>query len=381
MPHASAQSDILILGGGPAGAAAATVLARAGRAVTLVEREAAPKHKVCGEFLSAEALHFLAELGIDPRAHNPGTIQTVRLASSGHVTEAALPFPARSLSRRCLDALLLQRAEQAGANLLRGVSVESLTPLEGGRWLASLSNGQPLTATRAILASGKHDLRGIPRPEGAQGDLVALKMYFRLSPDQTEALGSAVELLLHPAGYTGLQLVEEGVANLCGLVRRRHLARLGGWVGMLDELRQTNPHARQRLLGAEPLLERPLAISSIPYGFVRREALSDTLYAVGDQAAVIPSFTGDGMSLALYTGFAAAWAIISEEPASVFQDRLYRQLRGQVFRATVLSRALVHQRSRDLLVAGARLWPRGIRVAASITRLSAAAMCFAGIPV
>lgn len=372
MPSAPANPDVLILGGGLAGAAAAISLARAGRHVVMAEREPVSRHKVCGEFLSAEALHLLGGLGIDLKLHGAQPIHTVRLASQRYVTTSTLPFAARSLTRRSLDSLLLQAAEGAGAEVLRGCSVEGLKAT-GDCWLATLHDGRLLEAGKVVLATGKHDLRGFPRPQGVQGDLVAMKMYFRLAPEEAASLEGAVELLLHPHGYTGLEPVEDG-ANVTALVRRHHLARLGGWQGLLTELLHTNPHARQRLAGAEPLLAKPLAISSIPYGFVRRRAPGANLYAVGDQAAVIPSFTGDGMSIALLSGLRAAESLLAGQPAEDFQHELHRALRWQVARATALSRALVYAPARGVLTTAARLWPNGLQAAASLTRVPPAAL-------
>ena len=252
--------------------------------------------------------------------------------------------------------------------------MESLTQAQDNAWNATLGTGEILTAPQVILATGKHDLRGFPRPQGKQDDLVALKMYFRLAPDQAESLRNSVELLLHPCGYTGLQPVEDGCANLTALVRKHRLAELGGWPGLLAELIASNRHAAGRLHAAEPLLDRPLAISSIPYGFVRRDAVASNVYAIGDQAAVIPSFTGDGMSIALFTGLAAAQAILRGEPATVFQPRLHGTLRGQVARSTALSRTLVHPAGKQVLTALAHLWPGSMDLVARLTRIAPAAL-------
>ncbi len=353
------QTEVIVIGGGLAGVAAATILARAGRAVVLLEQEQAARHKVCGEFLSAEALQLLGQLGFtEERLKEAGAtaIQRVQLCGAASRAATTLPFSAVSLTRRCLDGLLLDAAEQAGVVVRRGTRVESLERANK-HWQARLSTGEMLQAARAVLASGKHDLRGFPRPAGAQNDLVALKMYWRLAPAQTAELQGAVELLLHPRGYTGLQLVEGDTANLCCLLERGHLTQIGGWPGLLKELRAACPQAGTRLADAEPLLERPLAVASLPYGFVCGRALGEQLWAVGDQAAVIPSFTGDGMSIALYSGIAAAQSLLSGQTSDAFQRALQQRLEGQVRRATLLSRALVQSWGQSALLFAARLSP------------------------
>lgn len=371
------SAEVLVVGGGLAGAAAAITLARAGREVVLLEREREPKHKVCGEFLSTEALHLLDGLGVSPERLGAEAIRDVRLCSGARVTGAALPFRALSLTRRRLDAEMLCAAEIAGAEVRRGVGVVALQRGSPG-WQAELSDGEPAAAASAVvLASGKHDLRGFARPPGRQNDLVGLKMYWRLRPEQARALAGQVELLLHKGGYSGLQMVEDGQANLCSLVRRDVLAQAGGWEGLVALVRQGSAHADERLAGAEPLLARPLAVAAIPYGFVRRRALGEGLWAVGDQAAVIPSFTGDGMSIALYSGVRAAEALLRGSSSAAFQRELGRELQGQVARATVVSLALVQDRLKLALVGAVRLWPGLLRGTAVLTRLPA--MTLAGL--
>ena len=101
------QDEVLILGGGVAGCAASIALARKGRSVTLIEREPTPRHKVCGEFLSGEALEDLHALGIDVASLGAVPIDYVRLAAARRAAEAPLPFPAASLTRKALDTALI----------------------------------------------------------------------------------------------------------------------------------------------------------------------------------------------------------------------------------------------------------------------------------
>ncbi len=116
----------VIIGGGPAGATAAIVLARAGRAVTLIERNAGPADKVCGDFLSAEAIEAIAALGVDLPALAPSPITAVRLVHGKRTATARLPFAALGLTRRALDEALLQQAKLSGATILRGHPVRGI---------------------------------------------------------------------------------------------------------------------------------------------------------------------------------------------------------------------------------------------------------------
>ena len=365
-------SDVLIVGGGLAGSAAAITLAQAGRAVTLVEKESKPHNKVCGEFLSHEALTYLSHLGVDAVSLGAVPITSVRLAGRLGVSESPLPFAALSLTRCKLDEELLRLAEAAGTKMRRGTNVNSLEP-DGERWKATLQGGMAIDARTVFLATGKHDLHGRARPAGVQSDLIAFKMYWRLSPTEARKLEGHVELNLYRGGYAGLQPVEDCAANLSCLIRRADLQRLGGrWANLLRAMQDDCPHLKQRLHGAEPLLGRPLAISSIPYGFVRKHA--EGLWALGDQAAVIPSFTGDGMSIALHSGQLAAEMYLRGETANAFQQCLHKQLAAQVSLATMLSRGLVLEPYRTLMEGLVRLRPGLLTVTARRTRISADSM-------
>ncbi|MES2393341.1 MAG: FAD-dependent monooxygenase [Acidobacteriota bacterium] len=361
----------LILGGGPAGCAAAIELARAGRSVMLIEREAQPRHKVCGEFLSGESLALLQHLGVDPAQHGAVSIHSTRLASRRNLTTARLPFAALSLTRRTLDEALLFAAHSAGVDVRRGCSVESIRPLDAqNRWTATLDDGTTINAPAVFLATGKHDLRGHARPEGPQSNFIAFKMYFRLAPQQAAALANHVELLLYRGGYAGLQPVEDNAANLCCLIDRRTYQRIGGtWYSLLAHIEHRCPHLATRLRDAEPLLEKPLAIAHIPYGFLRRAAIAPNLWSLGDQAAVIPSFTGDGMSIALHTGLQAAHHFLTGATAEQFQQRLYSELHSQLTFATLLSRGLTRQPTRSLFTTIVRAAPRSLGLVATRTRI------------
>ena len=370
----------LVVGGGIAGSAVAIDLARAGRRVVLIERETGPHDKVCGEFLSFEACHYLTRLGLQPEALGAVALRSVRLVRGQRAVAAALPFRALSLSRRVLDEALLEQAALSGAEVRRGVRVRAL---EHGadHWSATVDQGQAIEASAAFLATGKHDLRDLKRGPGTQGDLIGFKMYWRLNTRQAQELDGHVELALFPGGYAGLQPVDGGRANLCLLVRLSDFSGLeNSWDALLAKIKATCPHLAQRLDGAEAALARPLAISSIPYGYVfdgvdaSHDQSLDHIWRLGDQAAVIPSFSGDGMSIALHSARIAAQHYLAGDAAHVYHTPLARDVRRQIRRATRVSQALVTPWGQGSAEAIARLLPPVLSGLASMTRISKRAL-------
>ena len=259
---------------------------------------------------------------------------------------------------------------------MRGQRVQSLeqpsAPTEP--WQLRLANGDELSGRQVVLASGKHDLRGHPRAAGRHSSLVAFKLYLRLSPEQQAALGPSIELILFPHGYAGLQPVEPDAhgarANLCLVVEQRFLRSVGNtWDALLAAILHSSPYLRTRLAHAEALLPKPLALAKIPYGLLRSHATAATLWPLGDQAVVIPSLTGDGMSLALHTAALAAHHLEAGHAADRYLADLHRLHHRQLALATLASRLAVRPALQPLLGLAARLAPSSLRLLANLTRI------------
>ena len=357
----------LVIGGGVAGSAVACHLAGAGQEIVLVERKAKPHDKVCGEFISAEAEFYLAQLGVRPQNCGAAQITYLNLYSSHSAASTELPFPALSMSRRLLDESLLRRAVKVGAEVRRGHAVRSLQ-WRGDGWVAELDNDSQIVADDVFLATGKHDLRGWKRPHGSQNDLIGFKLHWRLTPAQISVLTSLVKLFLFPGGYAGLSLIENGIANLCLVVQRDRFAELDNkWDLLLSGLRAEFMPLYVALAGAEACTGRPVAIASIPYGFVRRAG--NGLWCLGDQAAVIPSFSGDGIAIALHSARLASERYLAGKTSAQFQSDLAGDVIRQVAMATVLSRLLVRPVGRAVTMAVAQLMPGLLRQIARRTRI------------
>jgi flavin-dependent dehydrogenase len=307
MPEGVKQWEVIVIGGGLAGSAAAIRLAQNERTVLLLEKEPSAHDKVCGEFISSEAQHYLRELGLDLAALHAEHIADIRLMRGHKIASAKLPFPGISLSRRVLDEAALVRAQDQGAQIWRGAAVTAIVK-EPQCWRIEVAGHDAIRSKTVFLATGKHDLREWRRTGGTQNSYIGFKCHYRLTPKERAALAESVEMTLFDGGYAGLEPVEDGKANLCLVVTKRHFTLYGkNWDGLLGAILKATPPLAERLEGAQPCWPRPLSIYGIPYGFVYRlpSSASPGLYRLGDQMAVIPSFSGYGMSIALYTAFLA----------------------------------------------------------------------------
>ena len=354
----------LIVGGGPAGAAAAITLARAGAPHLLVERTRETADALCGGFLSWRTLAALERLGIDADALGASSVTRVRLFAGGRQAEARLPHPAGAVSRRRLDRLMLAQARACGAAIECGVAVRTL---DGA---AITGDGATITHDALFLASGKHDVRGLARPVAARGTDPAIGLRVRLpaAPALERLVGDAVELHLFDRGYAGVVRQEDGSVNLCLAVRRSRLREAGDPGRLLRLLGDGAAALGERLgwLGDEPID----AIANVPYGW-RVAAGRAGLFRLGDQAGVIPSLAGEGVGIAVGSGVSAANACLRDgtDGAARWQARFRDGLRRPIGVAGVV-RGLAERRGVAApLVALTAAAPALIALVARATRL------------
>ena len=362
------MSEVTIIGGGLAGAASAVWLAQQGITSCLLEKQNTAHHKICGEFISIEACSALQALGVNLVELGAVPITQLRLVCGVQQTVIALPFRAMSVSRKSLDTSLLDVAAQAGVTVQQGVTVKGLTPYLKS-WHLATSTGE-IISKKVLLASGKHTMRGWARDiNGTLSDATGFKMHFRLP--NVEPLANTVELYLFNGGYVGLEPIEEGKVNLCMVVNRRFLNYCGNnWSGIMAELSRILPLLSQQLTNAIPCWDKPLTITAIPYGYVYRPQSGETSpYRLGDQMAVIPSFCGDGMAIALHTAKLATNALLQGHSSVEYHHHARTLLTPQIRRAVWLNRFINYPLNQHLLIATAMLFPTLIAHMARLTRV------------
>ncbi len=357
--------ETLVVGGGPAGSAAALTLARNGAAVELIERRSGPHDVVCGGFLGWDALAALRRLGIDPQALGARPIGRLRLAGGRRIVEARLPHKAAGLSRRVLDQALLDEAERAGALVARGVAARSG---DASSRTVRMDDGSEVRAGALFLATGKYELRGMARPlDERQRGAVGLRAAFAPDPRLAAALDGVIELHPFDGGYAGLLLQEDGQVNLCMSVSRAKLRRSGGIRDLIEILAKETALLAERLEAAYEAAW--ISVGNVPYGW-RTPGCVPHLYRVGDQAAVIASLAGDGIAMALTSGMAAAEAYLRGEEADRFQRRWSARAARPLRVAEGLRWAAETSAARRLAMGVMGVAPGLAAVAARLTRIA-----------
>jgi flavin-dependent dehydrogenase len=304
-------AEVVVVGGGPAGASCALTLARRGIAVTVVERTRFPRRKVCGEYLNAGAIGALDELGVGARVREQARRLTgVRLVTPNiEPVELLFPSPSFALARERLDALLLDAAVAAGAALVQG-RVEDLV-FDGSRVaevVARDEGGAPfkLRARYVVGADGSGSVvaRKLGLVRNSHGPRrFALGGHYRGFDD----LGGFVEMHVDRGTYFALNPLPGELTNVMVVVREHQLAT---WSKAIDEGVRGAATAlgkgRRSFEGAE----RVGARASIgPLAFGVRAVTSPGALLVGDAAGFLNPFSGQGVMLALRGGISAAHAI------------------------------------------------------------------------
>jgi len=359
-PAAEFTVDVLVVGAGPAGATAATVLARAGRSVMLVDKADFPRDKCCGDGLTTLALRELETLGLRPeRVPNWQTVEAAWLRSpSGR--EVCLPMPvdgiyAATTPRRELDAALVDLAREAGADVREGCALTALRQYTL-RAEADIDGLGTVTAGFVIAADGMwsptRKLLGLAEP-GYLGEWHAFRQYAR------NVTGPAAERLyvwFEPdflPGYAWSFPLPGGRANIgFGVMRdgtRSGKAMKADWAGLIDR-----PHIRAAL-GPDVEMEDRHTALPIPAGIDKAVLGAGRTLFVGDAARATDVMTGEGIGQAVLTGRVAAEAVLtgSADDAASVRAAYEREIRHHLFADHRMSKVLNRMLAKPLLARGA----------------------------
>jgi len=302
------DDDVIVVGAGPAGAVAATLLARAGARVRLIDRARFPRDKLCGDTMNPGTLAALRRLGMAGPIEARGLRVDGMVVTGERGVRVVCRYPrdlyGRALVRRELDAALVEQALAAGARfepqttVRRAIVGQGRSPRVAGVVVGVYGSEREMRSRVVIAADGRHSTLtfglGLAR-HPARPRRWAVGAYF----DNVSGLTAFGEMHVRRGRYIGVALVPGGLANVC-LVKPWDLA-----AGDIP-LRDAQAALRRELTRDDALAERfaraRLTVPPVVLGPLAVEVdqtAPDGLLLAGDAAGFIDPMTGDGLRFAV----------------------------------------------------------------------------------
>jgi geranylgeranyl reductase family protein len=393
-PERPTETDVLVVGAGPGGSAAAYHLARHGIDVTVVERATFPREKVCGDGLTPRAVVAMERMGVDTR--DPGFERVRGLRVHARSATIDLPWPELAswpgyglvMPRDGFDQLLAERAVKAGAGIFE--ATDAVAPILENGWVRGAAvrpsdrGSEPTTEIRArfvLAADGAASRFGAPagvRRDGSRPLGIAARRYYRADYRPGPWFESWLDLwdgdMLLP-GYGWLFPVAGGRINL--------------GAGLLNTFRHFEDVSAQQLFSAfarmlppawgisEETAEGRVLSGPLPMSLNRVPQAVPGMLVIGDAAGAVNPFNGEGIAYAMETGEIAAdlvyEALVKDRPAlamaypQVLRDRYGRYFFiGRQF-ARVIGNPAIMGRSTKYLIPRPRVMGFAMRLMANLT--------------
>ena len=311
------DAEVIVVGGGPAGAATAWALAREGVDVLVLDRAKFPRDKICAEYLSPQASRILSDMNVleEIERTNPGHLVGMRIrAPNGHIANGEFAanhgfrgFRDKGLAvrRTILDEIVLRGARTAGACVEESMRVTDLAKNDSARVTgvnALAADGQPRTL-RARYVVGADGLRsvvarrlGLVRTSRVWPRRIALVSHYR----KVQGVTDMGEMHVDHDGYFGIVDVGGGQVNVAVVVPMSRAREIGdGKTEFLERWIASRPHLAERFVGA--VRTTPVRATG-PFATSSRHAWSPGAALVGDAADFFDPFTGEGIYAALRGG-------------------------------------------------------------------------------
>lgn len=343
----TSHTDVLIVGAGPAGIAAALTAQQRGLSVCVIDKATFPRDKCCGDGLTTGALRLLQQLGLRPSTVASWKVcrDVVLRSPSGRTVELQLPDDgqfAAIASRMDLDAALVDHARQRGVLVREGVSFVDIT--RDGDYHVTTSDGV-VTARVVIAADGMWSpVRKSLQPDRSPylGEWHALRQYaHHVTGPASDRLYVWFEPDLLP-GYAWSFPLADGRVNLGFGILRGATQKVGDmkslWASVLSR-----PHIREAL-GDAAVIDDKVSAWPIPARVTSATLSAGNVLFVGDAARATDVLTGEGIGQALLSGMLAGAAAASSTPSRTYEREMRKHFFADHRMSEILGRILSNER-------------------------------------
>jgi flavin-dependent dehydrogenase len=386
--------DAVIIGGGPAGATAALLLAKAGWSVILFEKASFPRRKVCGEYLSPTNFALLNKLGVSDHllSHAGPEVRKIELLWRSSSIIAGMPYPehgsarwGRAVRREVLDTLLLKHAKKAGVTVRQPFSVVDIRQV-GEVFISqarSKRSGDTLSVQSSIViaAHGSWAVGNLPTQLGQQpvksSDLLGFKIYL----ENAFLPSDVMNMIVVPGAYAGMVTCDQGLVSLSCCIRRDYLQKLrndgpGEKAGPLlyKHILKSCPGLDSVVNSAHPIGEW-LAAGPIRPGI--RHPYKAGVFLIGNAAGEAHPTIADGISMAMQSAWLLANILTQTRPSLIrannlneigleFTHRWLKAFRLRIRAAEVFARMSMLKRTHRILLPVLRTFPKTLTVGARL---------------
>lgn len=361
---------IVIIGGGLAGLITSIQLARAGLSCVVIEKKSYPFHRVCGEYVSNEALPFLKSAGLYPKDIKLPQINLFEFSScDGELHKLKLDLGGFGISRYCFDHFLYTIARREGVGFELNTEVLAVNfeddafevETQAGRQTADVVIGSFGKRSRIDVQQGRRFIK-------KRSPYVGVKYHIR-----TDHPEDVISIHNFPGGYCGLCNIEDGISNLCYLVHRDQVRKYGDIRAMEVAAMQSNPLIKEIFDRSTFLFPKPEVINEV--SFETKGPVENHILMAGDSAGMITPVCGNGMAIAIHSGKMLARRVEEYCAGRANREQLeqrYRREWDEQFKARLhfgryIQRMFGHARFSRMAVRLARLSPSFARAVVSRT--------------